>query len=86
MAARRSLKHAMRIFPAEYRELLAEILHEPSTERAKDYVEAIVDELNCRGRLLHLIHLTGRVIRNLAINELIIAGDYWDRGPRGRGY
>jgi fructose-1,6-bisphosphatase-3 len=83
LAARRSLKHAMRIFPAEYRELFAEILHEPSTERAKDYVEAIVDELNCRGRLLHLIHLTGRVIRNLAINELIIAGDCWDRGPRG---
>jgi fructose-1,6-bisphosphatase-3 len=32
---------------------------------------------------LHLIHLTGRLIRNLAIDELIIAGDCWDRGPRG---
>jgi fructose-1,6-bisphosphatase III len=83
LAARRSLKHSMRIFPAEYRELLAEILHEPSTERDRDYVDAIVDELTCRGRVLHLIHLTGRVIRNLAIDELIIAGDCWDRGPRG---
>src|SRR3984893_17045141 len=83
LAARRSLKHAMRVFPAEYRELLAEILHEPSTERNRDYVDAIVDELTCRGRVLHLIHLTGRVIRNLAIDELIIAGDCWDRGPRG---
>jgi fructose-1,6-bisphosphatase-3 len=27
--------------------------------------------------------LTGRVIRNLAIDELVIAGDCWDRGPRG---
>src|SRR5258708_4744128 len=83
LAARRSLKHSMRIFPAEYRELLAEILHEPSTERDRDYVDAIVDELTCRGRVLHLIHLTGRVIRNLAIDELIIGGDAWDRGPRG---
>src|SRR3979411_2159114 len=83
LAARRSLKHSMRIFPAEYRELLAEILHEPSTERDRSYVDAIVDELTCRGRVLHLIHLTGRVIRNLAIDELIIAGDCWDRGKRG---
>src|SRR5260370_15980972 len=83
LAARRSLKHSMRIFPAEYRELLAEILHEPSAERDRSYVDAIVDELACRGRVLHLIHLTGRVIRNLAIDELIIAGDCWDRGPRG---
>ena len=43
LAARRSLKHAMRIFPAEYRELLTEILHEPSTERDRSYVDAIVD-------------------------------------------
>jgi fructose-1,6-bisphosphatase III len=83
LAARRSLKHAMRVFPAEYRELLAEILHEPSTERDRSYVDAIVDALTRRGRVLHLIHLTGRVIRNLAIDELIIAGDCWDRGPRG---
>src|SRR5207237_8276021 len=27
--------------------------------------------------------LTVRVVRNLAIDELIIAGDFWDRGPRG---
>ncbi|MES2573256.1 MAG: fructose-bisphosphatase class III [Verrucomicrobiota bacterium] len=83
LAARRSLKHATRIFPAEYRDLLTEILHEPSTERERDYLEAMVGELVRRGRALHLVHLTGRVIRNLAIDELIIAGDCWDRGPRG---
>ena len=25
----------------------------------------------------------GRLVRNLAIYELIIGGDCWDRGPRG---
>ena len=73
LAARRSLKHATRVFPAEYRELLTEILHEPSTEREGVYVDAIINALSERGRVLHLIHLTGRVIRNLAIDELIIA-------------
>jgi len=83
LAARRSLNAATRVLPAEYRDLLAEILHWPSTERDLTYIEAIVDELTRRGRVLHLIHLIGRVIRNLAIDELIIAGDCWDRGPRG---
>ncbi|MBV8900213.1 MAG: fructose-bisphosphatase class III [Verrucomicrobia bacterium] len=83
LAARRSLRHATRIFPAEYRELFTEILHAPSTDRHRDYVDAIVDALASHDRLLHLIHLTGRVIRNLAIDELVIAGDCWDRGPRG---
>jgi len=83
LAARRSLEGVTRVLPAEYRELLAEILHAPSTERGSEYIEAIVDQLVLHGRVLHLIHLIGRVIRNLAIDELIIAGDCWDRGPRG---
>src|SRR5215469_11545162 len=83
LAARRSLEGVTRVLPAEYRELLAEILHAPSTERGPEYIEAIVDQLVLHGRVLHLIHLIGRVIRNLAIDELIIAGDCWDRGQRG---
>jgi fructose-1,6-bisphosphatase III len=83
LADRRSLRQATRVFPSEYRELFTEILHAPSTDRHRDYVEAIVDALARRARLLHLIHLTGRIIRNLAIDELVIAGDCWDRGPRG---
>lgn len=83
LAARKSLQEATALFPAEYRELFAEILHAPSTERESEYFEAIVAELVRRGRALHFVHLTGRVIRNLAIDELIIAGDCWDRGPRG---
>jgi len=83
LAGRHSLKHAARLFPAEYSGLFSEILHEPSTERDSAYVGAIVDTLVRRGRVLHFIHLTCRLIRNLAIDELVIAGDCWDRGPRG---
>jgi fructose-1,6-bisphosphatase III len=83
LAARYSLKRAMDVFPAEYRELLAEVMHEPTTDRGGEFVSAIVDELGRRGRLWHVIYLTVRLIRNLAIYELIIGGDCWDRGPRG---
>ena len=78
-----SLRLATRLFPPEYRELLLEMLHAPSTERGPEFVEAMLDELVRRGRALHLIHLLGRLIRNLAVDELIIGGDCWDRGPRG---
>src|SRR4051812_8572775 len=83
LAARYSLRRAMEVFPPEYRELMAEMLHEPTTERDKAFIEAIVDELLRRGRVLHLVHVTARLVRNLAIYELIIGGDCWDRGPRG---
>ena len=83
LAARYSLRRAMEVFPQEYRELLAEMLHEPTTERGPEFVAAIVDELACRGRLWHVIYVTVRLVRNLAVYELIIGGDCWDRGPRG---
>lgn len=78
-----SLRLATQVFPAEYRELLLELLHSPSTERGPEFVNAMLDELVRRGRGLHLIHLLGRLIRNLAVDELVIGGDCWDRGPRG---
>ena len=83
LASRRSLKRTSEVFPADYRELFSEILHAPSTERGGEFVEAIVSTLAQRHRALHFVHLTCRVIRNLAVDELVIAGDCWDRGPRG---
>lgn len=83
LAARYSLKRAMKVFPPEYRELMAEMLHEPTTERRDEFVAAMVEELTNQGRIWRVIHVTVRLIRNLAIYELIIGGDCWDRGPRG---
>ncbi len=83
LSARYSLKRAMKVYPDEYKQLLVEILHVPTSTRGPEFMEAIVDKLAERGRVLHLIHLIGRLIRNLAIRELIIGGDCWDRGPRG---
>ena len=83
LASRYSLKRAMEVFPPDYRELLTEMMNEPTTERGPEFAGAIVDELVRRDRIWDLIHVTVRLIRNLAIYELIIGGDCWDRGPRG---
>jgi fructose-1,6-bisphosphatase III len=83
LAADRTLPEARAVFPPEYRELLTEIRYASVADHDPAYVEAIVDQLVRRGRALHLVHLTCRAIRNLAIDELIIAGDCWDRGRRG---
>jgi len=48
-----------------------------------DYVQASLDALLRHDRALHLVRLTVRALRNLAVAEIVIAGDCWDRGPRG---
>ncbi len=78
-----SLRLATQLLPADYKDLLLEILHAPSSESGDAFIKAIIDELQRQDRVLHLIHLIGRLIRNLAVDELIIGGDCWDRGPRG---
>ncbi|MDQ8198593.1 fructose-bisphosphatase class III [Pelagicoccus enzymogenes] len=78
-----SLRLATELLPDDYKDLLLEILHAPSNQAGNEFIEAIIVELLRQGRLLHLIHIIGRLIRNLAVDELIIGGDCWDRGPRG---
>jgi fructose-1,6-bisphosphatase-3 len=83
LAGRYTLRRAVRVFPAEYRELFLELLHETSFEHSPQYFDALVGALVRQGRALEVIHLSVRVVRNLTIEELILAGDCWDRGPRG---
>ena len=70
LTGRYSLKWSAEVFPAEYRELLSEMLHEPTTERGSEFVSAIVEELVRRGRIWELIYVTVRLVRNLAINSM----------------
>jgi fructose-1,6-bisphosphatase-3 len=84
LLARRYPQHrALETFPAEYRELFAELLREPTGERGPHYYDALIEPLVQHDRALHVLRLTVRVVRNLAIDELLIGGDCWDRGPRG---
>jgi fructose-1,6-bisphosphatase-3 len=83
LSRQRTPAQADRIFPPEYRELFAELLHQPAVAQEPAYYVAIVDTLVQHGRALPFIRLAVRVVRNLAVDELVIGGDCWDRGPRG---
>ena len=83
LTRRDSLLRAGRALPPDYRDLLRDLLQGPSAEREPDYFDAVIDSLDRHDRVSHLIHMTVRTLRNLAVDELVLAGDFWDRGPRG---
>jgi fructose-1,6-bisphosphatase-3 len=81
-ARRTSLAHAKELLPAEYSDVFQELLYEPLINDGAHF-NAVVDQLVRFDRALHVIRLAARVLRNLAVDELVIAGDMWDRGARG---
>lgn len=83
LSSQYSLRRAMMVFPKAYTPLLLELVNISNPQREGEFLEAILDALLPDNRALHLVHVIGRLIRNLAVNELIIGGDCWDRGPRG---
>jgi fructose-1,6-bisphosphatase-3 len=83
LSSQYSLRRAMMVFPKSYTALLLELVNISNPQREAEFLGAIIDALLPDNRALHLVHVIGRLIRNLAVNELIIGGDCWDRGPRG---
>lgn len=77
-----SLKRLEQVFPTEYYWLFRELLYEPFLKRKSAYIDTMLDELVEQGKSLNILRLTARLIRNLSVFELIVAGDLGDRGPR----
>jgi len=82
LSSRTSIQRAAAVFPPEYEEILREMLHESFSARGPAYVAAIVDPLIEQGREATFVRHVVRVARNLAVSEIIVAGDCVDRGPR----
>ncbi len=83
LARHSSFEHVERVLPDEYRGLLRELLSDATAERGGEYVDAIVGSLSRSGHDGRVIRVVARALRNLAVTEIVIAGDCWDRGPRG---
>ncbi|MCA1614292.1 MAG: fructose-1,6-bisphosphatase, partial [Acidobacteria bacterium] len=75
-------EHVRGLFPADAREICEELFAEPAAGRGPAYVDAMLDALAGHGRDLTAVRLTSRLVRNLSVAELIVAGDLGDRGPR----
>lgn len=77
-----SLEAIERVFPADYRALLRELFLGAYLERSDEYLDGMLDEFVDHGQELNFLRVLARVIRNLLFSELIVAGDFGDRGPR----
>lgn len=75
-------EYVSNLFPVEAREICEELLSEPAAGRGPAYVDAMIDALAEYGSDLRAVRLTSRLVRNLCISELIVAGDLGDRGSR----
>ncbi len=68
--------------PAEFSYIIEELLHErPDDQNKAAYVAVIVDSIISTGRADDFITALCNVIQRLAIDQLHILGDIYDRGP-----
>jgi fructose-1,6-bisphosphatase-3 len=74
--------HVVSLFPLAYAELFAELLHEPFKTRGPGYVDRMIDALLAYGADLNAVRAASRLVRNLSVSEIVVAGDLGDRGPR----
>lgn len=77
-----SLETIERVFPDSHKDLFRELLFSGYLERSDDYLNAILEEYVQHGQELPFLRMLARIIRNLLFSELIVAGDFGDRGPR----
>jgi fructose-1,6-bisphosphatase III len=66
----------------EFAELFEELHDEPFTGRDESYVNAMLDALAAHDRDLTAVRAASRLVRDLSVAEIIVAGDLGDRGPR----
>lgn len=70
------------LMPPEYEELFEELLGEALTGRTHAYVDAMIDAFGEHNKDLAAVRAASRLVRNLSVSEIIVAGDLGDRGPR----
>ncbi|HEX4456233.1 MAG TPA: fructose-bisphosphatase class III [Kofleriaceae bacterium] len=82
LARRYTIERVEQIVPDPFDPVFREILFAPALGRPSDWIARLVAPVLRAGRELALVRMVARVIRNLAVGELVVAGDLGDRGPR----
>ncbi len=82
LARRYTIERVEQIVPDPFDPVFREILFAPALGRPNDWTARLIAPMLHAGRALALVRMVARVIRNLAVGELVVAGDLGDRGPR----
>lgn len=67
----------------EFRVLYIALLDEVSFQRDPGYVDSMVEALGDYDQDIIALHEASRLVRNLVVSEVVVAGDLFDRGERG---
>jgi fructose-1,6-bisphosphatase-3 len=82
LGSNRRLPALRAMFPPARRHLFEELLFEPCAGRGAAYVDEMIDTLGQHDRDFSAVRAASRLIRNLSVAEIVVAGDLGDRGPR----
>ena len=67
----------------EFKTLYIALLDETSFHRDPTYVDSMIEALADYDQDITALHEASRLIRNLVVSEVVVAGDLFDRGERG---
>ncbi|MDP0491603.1 MAG: fructose-bisphosphatase class III [Verrucomicrobiota bacterium JB023] len=67
----------------DFRVLFIALLDEVSFQRNPEYVDSMIDALSDYDHDIVALHEASRLVRNLVVSEVVVAGDLFDRGERG---
>ncbi|HEY2385195.1 MAG TPA: fructose-bisphosphatase class III [Terriglobia bacterium] len=81
LARRYRRNRVLALMPEAHREFFETLLNE-SIAGGQAYIDAMMETLAAHGRDLSAVRAASRLVRNLSISEIIVAGDLGDRGPR----
>lgn len=82
LARTKSYQQVRDIFPIDERNLIEDLVFGQMADRGDDYFNAVLSAYQDPARFVRFMRSIVRVVRNLAIDELVVAGDLYDRGPR----
>lgn len=82
LARHYSLKYVERLVPDPFDPMVRELVFSDELARSPAFLDRLVDPFLRHGRDAELVDMVARVVRNLAVGELVVAGDLGDRGPR----
>jgi fructose-1,6-bisphosphatase III len=82
LVCNRRLPEIRALFPPERRELFEELLFEPLTGRGEGFVDLMIETLARHDRDFSAVRAASRLVRDLSVSEIVVAGDLGDRGPR----
>jgi fructose-1,6-bisphosphatase-3 len=75
--------HAIaKLLPEQYLQFFRELILSPQFQRQPQHMRALLQPFLKHRKELELLRFSARLVRNLSISELIVAGDLGDRGPR----